>query len=199
MPNEQILRYLVDNKDKFPSEVLLQQLRESGYPEEDILAGAQMIYSGSGNVPTFMPLTIRYAGIGARFVAVLIDGIILQVGLALIKMPLFALLLAPSGTLAAGSKMVGIATYVLSIAVSWTYMVTFLHFKGATPGKMIFGIKVVSVDGNRATFGQIVLRETIGKFLSGVILGIGYLMAIWDDRKRTLHDRMAATVVIRTR
>lgn len=40
------------------------------------------------------------------------------------------------------------------------------------------------------------LREIIGKFLSAIILGIGYLMVIWNPKKQALHDKIAKTYVV---
>mgnify|MGYP000197082409 CR=1 FL=1 len=41
------------------------------------------------------------------------------------------------------------------------------------------------------------LREIVGKFVSGIILGIGYIMAGFDRNKQGLHDRIAGTYVIK--
>lgn len=57
-------------------------------------------------------------------------------------------------------------------------------------------IKVVNADGGRLSFFQVLYRETIGRFLSGVILGIGYIMIAMDKRKRALHDHLSDTRVI---
>lgn len=42
-----------------------------------------------------------------------------------------------------------------------------------------------------------ILREVIGKFVSGLVLGIGFFWAIWDKDNQTWHDKIAGTVVVR--
>lgn len=46
MPNEQVLLYLRENKEKFSRETLMEQLRVSGYPEADITEGVSSVYDG---------------------------------------------------------------------------------------------------------------------------------------------------------
>jgi uncharacterized RDD family membrane protein YckC len=83
-----------------------------------------------------------------------------------------------------------------SLAVSLSYFVFFWTQYGATPGKMLFKLKVVTPVGTLITPGQAVIRY-FGQILSGLILGIGFMMAGWDEQKRALHDRLANTRVIR--
>jgi uncharacterized RDD family membrane protein YckC len=66
----------------------------------------------------------------------------------------------------------------------------------ATIGKKALGLKVATLSGDRISFGQATGRF-FGKYVSAIILLIGYLMMLWDDRKQTLHDKMAATLVLR--
>ena len=68
----------------------------------------------------------------------------------------------------------------------------------ATLGKMALGLKVTDVHGRRLTFGN-ALGRSLAKILSGLILAIGYIMAAFDDRKQGLHDKMASTLVMKTR
>jgi uncharacterized RDD family membrane protein YckC len=65
----------------------------------------------------------------------------------------------------------------------------------ATVGKMALGIKVVDVHGAAIAFPKAVLRN-LSKYLSAIILYIGYLMIIFDDRKQGLHDKIADTLVV---
>jgi uncharacterized RDD family membrane protein YckC len=69
---------------------------------------------------------------------------------------------------------------------------------GQTWGKQLVGIKVVRDSGEDIGVGTVVLREVIGKFVSGIICGIGYLFPLWDESKRALHDMVASTHVIIT-
>lgn len=87
--------------------------------------------------------------------------------------------------------------WLLGSSVGAVYYVYFTAFGGQTPGKMALRIKVVRTDSTSLTLGRAFYREVIGKFVSGIILGIGYLMIAFDDKKQGLHDRMADTYVVR--
>jgi uncharacterized RDD family membrane protein YckC len=85
---------------------------------------------------------------------------------------------------------------LLSMALSCLYQGYFLSQKGATLGKMLMGLKVVTFDG-----GPITVSRAIGRYfasmLSSMILCIGYIMVAFDDQKRALHDHICGTRVIR--
>ena len=85
-------------------------------------------------------------------------------------------------------------TIVLYI-ISFGYEVFFIGKFGATPGKMACSIKVINADGSKVSYLK-ALGRVFAYFLSGLILGIGYIMAAFDDEKRALHDRICNTRVI---
>ena len=64
----------------------------------------------------------------------------------------------------------------------------------ASLGKKICGLIVVDENGNKLTPGKGFARA-ICRMLSGMILGIGYIIALFDDRGKALHDRLAGTFV----
>ena len=66
----------------------------------------------------------------------------------------------------------------------------------ATPGKLALGLKVTDECGRRIGFGRASGRF-FGKFLSGFILDIGYMLAGWTARKQALHDMLAGCCVVR--
>ncbi|RUL87798.1 RDD family protein [Tautonia sociabilis] len=68
----------------------------------------------------------------------------------------------------------------------------------ATLGKAALGLKVTDLHGRRISFPRALGRE-LGKILSALLLLIGYLMVLWDPRRQALHDKMAGTLVLRTR
>jgi uncharacterized RDD family membrane protein YckC len=70
--------------------------------------------------------------------------------------------------------------------------------KKATLGKQAMGLKVTDLSGGRINFGQASIRH-FGKFISAIILFIGYLMMLWDSKKQTLHDKIAGTLVIKNK
>ena len=64
-----------------------------------------------------------------------------------------------------------------------------------TLGKIAMGIKVVDHNNQRLEFPRALLRN-LSKILSGFLLGLGYIMIIFDDRKQGLHDKIADTLVV---
>lgn len=138
----------------------------------------------SGENVSQMP--VRYAGFWIRFVAVIIDGIIVFfISLPIIVIFKFVLDIESSGFL-----------NLLSSVISWSYYIYMTDKYQATLGKKAMGIMVVDENLAKASLGNIVLRETVGKIVSAIILLIGYIMAAFTSKKRALHDLIAGTVVI---
>jgi uncharacterized RDD family membrane protein YckC len=130
----------------------------------------------------FQDEPLIYAGFGDRFGAAFIDGLILLV-------PNLAL----TYSMDPGSYVPNIA----AIIIAWLYF-AFQESSAAqaTLGKKVLGIKVVNLEGQRISFAQASGRH-FGKIISSIILFIGYLMMLWDDKKQTLHDKMANTLVVK--
>jgi uncharacterized RDD family membrane protein YckC len=154
-----------------------------------------------------MPVAaVRYAGFWIRFLAAIIDGVILGTVTKVIQYALFpsmaAITVAPPSanpwdTLGPTLAKLGWAT-LLSTAISATYSTWFMGALGAVPGMMALGLKVVRPDGSAIGYGRAVGRY-FAAFLSGLILGIGYLLIAFDAEKRALHDMICDTRVIKTR
>ncbi|MFD0763631.1 RDD family protein [Mucilaginibacter lutimaris] len=62
-------------------------------------------------------------------------------------------------------------------------------------GKKMFRLLVVDAEGRKLSFGRALLRN-LGKFVSGLVIMIGYLAVLWDDRKQAWHDKWANTYVL---
>jgi len=142
---------------------------------------------------------VRYAGFWIRFVAVVIDSILLNIALLVVRIPLGISMFTSMtrrnpAELMAMMGAVAISTLV-SIAVTAGYEIYFISAKGATLGKMALGIKVVRADGGPIPMGLATARY-FSKWLSAIIFMIGYIMAGFDDQKRALHDRICETRVI---
>jgi uncharacterized RDD family membrane protein YckC len=134
-----------------------------------------------------------YAGFWIRFVAALIDWVILFVAGMVVEMP-FARMLQ-SRRIEDTLMALGIV-YLIDMAIGATYEGVFVSRFGATPGKMALDLKVVRPDGGPITLGRAVGRY-FAKIVSGIILMIGYIIAGFDTQKRALHDMMCDTRVIR--
>ena len=82
------------------------------------------------------------------------------------------------------------------------YIVGLIYFAigiaawSTTAGKRIFGLYVMRSDGSRVGFGRASVRY-LCYFVSGLLLGIGFLMIAFSDDKRGLHDLICDTMVIR--
>ncbi|HYL90849.1 MAG TPA: RDD family protein [Burkholderiales bacterium] len=66
----------------------------------------------------------------------------------------------------------------------------------ATFGKALLGMKVTDTSGNRISLLRSLGRE-LAKWVSGIPLGLGYVMVAFTGRKQALHDMVAATTVTR--
>lgn len=85
---------------------------------------------------------------------------------------------------------------LISIIGEWLYFSLMeSSSKQGTLGKIIIGIKVTDLNGNRISFGKATGRF-FGKYLSGLILGIGYIMAAFTEKKQALHDILAKCLVV---
>jgi uncharacterized RDD family membrane protein YckC len=134
--------------------------------------------------------TTTYAGFWRRVAAVIIDGLLLSV----VTLPL---------TLALGGYDANADPAQVSGASSASTVIGWLYYalmessaKQATVGKMALGIMVTDLEGRRIGFGRATGRY-FAKILSALILGIGFLMAAFTERKQGLHDILAGTLVVR--
>jgi len=132
-----------------------------------------------------------YAGFWRRFFALLIDTVIL---FPLVYISLYFLFSTPG--------IIDNETAVLAWYVFWAVMV-WGYFAGlessslqATLGKAALGIVVTDHLGHRVNFGRATGRH-FGKWLSTLIVGIGYLLAAFTPQKRALHDMLAGTLVVK--
>lgn len=85
----------------------------------------------------------------------------------------------------------------LAILILWIYYAVMeSSSKQATFGKQAMGLKVVDLNGDRISFMR-AWGRTLGKGPSSAILGIGFLMNLFTERRQCLHDMMAGCLVIR--
>jgi uncharacterized RDD family membrane protein YckC len=90
----------------------------------------------------------------------------------------------------------GWGDFIITWVAPAVAVVMFWLRKQATPGKMVFALRVVDADtGNPLTVKQAVIRYA-AYFVSFVPCGLGFLWVAFDPKKQGLHDRLAKTVVI---
>jgi uncharacterized RDD family membrane protein YckC len=145
---------------------------------------------------------MAYAGFWLRLVALIIDRILLGIAGAIILFPLFRInahtfaTANPWELYISPSKPI-VAIELLSLMTDWIYYASLESSTWqATLGKKILGLKVTDLAGNRISFARASGRF-FGKILSGMILGIGFLMAGFTARKQALHDILAGCLVLR--
>ena len=76
------------------------------------------------------------------------------------------------------------------------YFILMTYFTGSTLGKKLFRIKVIASDARKLSLWTVIFRETIGRYLSKIIIYIGYVMMLPDKEKRTLCDRVIYSDVV---
>lgn len=136
---------------------------------------------------------VAYAGIFSRFLAVLIDSLIVWV----VQAGVFFLLgLALGNVLGKDNPLLVLLMGIVVLGIIVGYYVFYQAKTGQTLGKKVLSLKVVNETGQTPGAGKFFLREIIGKLLSSILM-IGYLIAIFDKRKQALHDKIAGTFVIK--
>jgi uncharacterized RDD family membrane protein YckC len=141
---------------------------------------------------------LENAGIPLRFVAVVLDALIVFV-------PLFFVVGLMSGggykNHVNGQTNVGIdlagGAFLLLLALTLGYYIVCESATGATLGKRIVGIRVVGEDGEAVTFGAAVVRNLVRVVDALFFYFVGFISAILSQRGQRLGDRAAHTIVVR--
>lgn len=128
------------------------------------------------------------AGRGVRLAAFIVDGVALVAVWALLD----AIGVVERGS---GNAPVNIVQVVLSVA----YFVALTAAFGQTIGKMALGIKVVDAEGDNPPMTAVLMRETIGKAVSAMVVLVGFIVILFDGKRQGWHDKIAGTFVVKTR
>jgi uncharacterized RDD family membrane protein YckC len=155
---------------------------------------------------------VTYAGFWLRFVAHLIDGVIVSLLMLILVVPLFFLMggvaFFSSFPHESGERLdpgqMGALFSLISLLVGVSVLGQWLYFaylesgeKQATWGKQTLSLYVTDLAGNRVTFARASGRF-FAKLISALIpLWIGYIMAGFTERKQALHDMIASCLVLR--
>ncbi len=149
---------------------------------------------------------LGYGGFWRRVLAKIIDGFITGMLSWIILIPLMIMMLGGMENLTSGSEptpeqlqsLIGfqLVGFVVQIVIPIIYGLFFISKYDATPGKLALGMRIYRADSSRLTKGRIIGRY-FAELLSSLTLGIGYLIAAFDSEKRTLHDHIADTRVVR--
>ena len=167
-----------------------------------------------GYLPNFNPSSgvvvqggnVEYAGFGIRLLAWLIDFLVLlflSFIIALISGFFIAFLLIYVSIVSADSSIVtSLSNFIsgfIGFSVNLLYFTLFWSSKfQGTPGKILLGLKIVDANGNKISYSTALIRY-ISTIISSLLLGIGYLLIIFDGKKQALHDKFASTYVIKVK
>jgi uncharacterized RDD family membrane protein YckC len=155
----------------------------------------------------------EYGGFWVRVAAYLIDGIILGLILGIIVVPIlmkvfssmFASVPMADPSVMDQTQITEMATgmlrtlsliSIIDMVVVGGYFTLLEGGPGQTLGKKALGLKVVTPEGERIGYLKAFARY-ICKIVSSAILFIGFIIAAFDSEKRTLHDRICGTRVIK--
>ncbi len=130
-------------------------------------------------------VTYELASMGNRFLARLVDDVIVLVGSVIL------------GTVAlpfGGEAAVTLTSIAVSAGYYWYF---WTRRDGQTPGKSMLKIKVIKTDGTPLNDADALLR-VFGYYVGQFSLGLGYLWAVFDQNNQGWHDKMANTFVVVT-
>lgn len=153
---------------------------------------------------------VEYGGFWLRFLAYLIDGAVIFIGIVVIAIPLVFLTglgsllsqIHPEEELGDAGFWVIMAVIFLfatvSLAVTWLYHALMECSEWqATVGKKALGLVVTDMAGRRVSFWRATGRH-FGKIVTNMVPAlIGYIMAGFTEKKQALHDMMAGCLILR--
>ena len=132
-----------------------------------------------------------YAGFWTRFVAYVIDMIVIYAVSSLLNTFSFGLLNKQLDFPILGEESL---SYVI---VMFTYFIAMTYFFSQTLGKMIMKIKVETNKGDKLSFTDVIYRELVGRLLTIFLANLPYLAIAFTNKKKGLHDFIADTVVVK--
>jgi uncharacterized RDD family membrane protein YckC len=139
---------------------------------------------------------LLYVGFWARVGAAIIDTILLLV----ICAPLVTYIYGPSyWANPTGMIIAGPADFLINWLLPAVAVILFWIYRQATPGKMAIGAKIVDAKtGGNASTGQLIGRY-LGYYVSMLPLMLGIIWVGIDAKKQGFHDKLAGTLVVRSR
>ncbi len=142
---------------------------------------------------------VKYAGFWIRFVAYIIDGIVIGIVQSFVTYSFFASIMFNPTIGDEGQPVLPASFFpymLVLVVINWLYFSLMeSSSKQGTIGKIALNMKVTSLEGNRITFLNATGRY-FAKIVSTIILLIGFIMAGFDPKKQALHDKMAGTYVV---
>lgn len=135
---------------------------------------------------------VVFGGFFARLAAYVIDSIIVWIALLFIRIPLYFIFSHIDGHILFHYTFKDIILYLCGVS----YFVLCTYCTGTTVGKRAMNLQVVNANGGKLSLFNVIYRESIGRFLSGICMGLGYLLVGIDKEKRGIQDMLGDTRVI---
>jgi uncharacterized RDD family membrane protein YckC len=139
---------------------------------------------------------MRYAGVGPRAAAVIVDGLIAGIGFMILVGVVSGQTYDTGDT--KGVSLHG-AAFLIWIVLALGYWIVLEAIWGTTVGKRVMNLRVLTRDGAPISWGQSVVRNVL-RLVDGLPYVIPYLVgalvAMADDEKQRLGDRPAKTFVV---
>ena len=140
----------------------------------------------------------NYAGFWVRLAAYVIDSVIVAIGLLVVRLAWIGIGALISGTILDENvlfhySLKDIVLYIFKVM----YFALLTWCTGTTIGKRLMNLRVVPADRNeKLSFVDVLYRETVGRFLCGISIWIGYIIVGIDKEKRGFHDMLCDTRVV---
>ena len=132
-----------------------------------------------------------YAGFWTRFIAYVLDMIVVYSLASLLNTVSFGVLNRQFDFPILGEESL---SYVI---VMFTYFISMTYFFSQTLGKMIMKVKIETNRGDKLSFADVVYRELVGRLLTIFLAYLPYLAVAFANKKKGLHDFIADTVVVK--
>ena len=179
-PTDEVIRLEGFNVCATCKPLLIQKMRQ----------GMSPAYGAYGVLPA------RFGGFWIRWGAIILDLLIMLPAVLLVTYTAGYLRPALTTYDLRGNLSQALILQGIIYVLKGLYEIFFVGHFGATPGKLICGLRVVRSDGSRVTYGRAVGRFFARFFLERFTLFIGYLLTVFDGEKRALHDHLCDTRVV---
>ena len=134
---------------------------------------------------------VKYAGFWSRFAATIVDTIWLY---GIIYTILWFLLGSNTFSLDGGYTL---TQFTFEWMIPLIVVMAFWSIKGATPGKMLFKMKIVDSETHEKVSATRLFVRYVAYFVSMIPLGLGFIWVAWDKKKQGWHDKIAKTVLVK--
>lgn len=137
--------------------------------------------------------TLKTAGFWIRFWAFLLDGFIVSAVVGILINPIFYLM---DWSLSESVWYAPIS--IITAILYYSYFVLMTKFFGQTLGKMVFGLRVISLKHDQLTWSDVLFRDWIGRIINNIFMPL-YILVVILPENQGLHDYFADTTVVHER